>query len=303
MVRGVESLQRLRVLRAVALNGSFTGAAAALSMSQPSVSQHVASLERELGARLVVRTPVGAHLTPEGEVALRHALRILASVDEARREIDHLRSGSHDPVRIAAFPTACTALLPRAAAELRRRHPSAPFTFTESDADDALDLLRDGRADVAVVYDYAAHPLVLDHLVVQHVADDPLRVVLPRHHPAAPDAVIDLVSLADDPWISGTAFACAESLRAVCGVAGFTPDVALDSNRYPTTLALVAAGHGVALVPESALATPPAGVVAKHLRPAAPPRRIWAATTEVPARLVAQLVDCLLEIASATAAA
>jgi hypothetical protein len=49
--------------------------------------------------------------------------------------------------------------------------------------------------------------------------------VLPAHHPAATDAVVDLLGLADDPWISGTAFACAESLRAVCGVAGFTPTV------------------------------------------------------------------------------
>jgi len=204
MVPAMESLQRLRVLRAVALEGSFTGAGAMLSMSQPSVSQHVAALERELGARLVVRTPLGASLTPEGEVALR----ILASVDEARREIDQLQSGDHDPVRIAAFPTAAAALLPPAAAELRRRHPNATFTFTESDADDALDLLRHGKADVAIVYDYAAHPLDLDHLVVQKVADDPLRLVVPAGHTVAPDAVVDLVALADDPWISGTAFAC-----------------------------------------------------------------------------------------------
>jgi DNA-binding transcriptional LysR family regulator len=206
-------------------------------------------------------------------------------------------------VRIAAFPTACAALLPPAVAELRRRHPNAPFTFVESDADDALARLRRGEVDVAVVYDYAAHPLALDHLAVERVVDDPLRLLLPAGHPAAPDAVVDLAGLAGDRWISGTAFACAESLRTVCGAAGFTPDVALDSNRYPTTLAMVAAGHGIALVPESALATPPRGVVAKHLRPTPPPRRIWVATTDRASGLVAPFVDALLETASASTAA
>jgi DNA-binding transcriptional LysR family regulator len=299
----MESLQRLRVLRAVALEGSFTRAATTLSMSQPAVSQHIAALERELGANLVDRTSLGVRLTAEGDVALRHALRILKTVDEARREIEHLRSGSHEPVRIAAFPTACTHLLPRATAELQRRHPNAPFVFTEADADRALDLLHEGRVDLAIVYDYAAHPIELRHLVVQHVLDDPLRLVLPSHHPAALSAVVDLDRLAGEPWISGTAYACAESLRAVCGVAGFTPRVALDSNRYPTTLALVAAGHGIALVPESALGHPPHGVVTKPLRPTPPPRRIWAATDKPPTGFVAQLVDCLLERGAGVSAA
>jgi molybdate transport repressor ModE-like protein len=294
MVSQVENLQRLRVLRAVALEGSFTRAAHALAMSQPAVSQHITALERELGARLVDRAPTGATLTPEGAVTLRHALRVLQTVEETRREIDRLRSGEHDPVRIAAFPTACAHLVPRATAELRRRAPSASFAFTESDADDALRQVRHGETDVAVVYDYAAHPLDLGGLTVHHLVDDPVGLVVPLDHPASQSVVVDIADLADEPWIRGTAYGCVESLHTVCGAAGFAPKVALDSSRYPTTLAMVAAGHGVALVPASALRTPPPGVVSRTLRPSPPPRRIWAATHPDTSADVSLMVDCLV---------
>jgi DNA-binding transcriptional LysR family regulator len=298
MVCLVESLQRLRVLRAVAQHGSFTAASGVLSMSQPAVSQHVSALERELGARLVDRTTQGTRLTPAGEVVLRHALRILKSSDDARRDLHELRSGDLAPVRIAAFPTACTQLLPRAAAAWRRRHPVPPFEFTECDADRAVELARQGTVDLAVSYDYAAHPLDLRHLRVHPLPDDPLLLVLPASHPLAPAPVVDVGALAEEAWIGGAYFACAESLRAICGVAGFTPRIVLGSNRYPTTLALVAAGHGVALVPSSALGLPPQGVVVRPLRPVPPPRRQWTLTCGQPRAAVTDLVDCLVAAAS-----
>ncbi|WP_144126237.1 LysR family transcriptional regulator [Catellatospora sichuanensis] len=294
----MENLQRLRVLRAVARHGSFTAAGAALTMSQPAVSQHIAVLERELCTQLVERTTVGARLTAQGEVVLRHALRILSSCDDARRELDQLRGGEPTTVRVAAYPTACGHLLPRAAAAWRRRYPAVGFTFTECDADEALELARHGKADIALTYDYAAHPIDLRHLRVQPLADDPLLLVLPPSHPLGAEPVVDVAALAEQEWISGTAFACAESLRAICGVAGFTPLVALDSSRYPTTLAMVAAGHGIALVPASALSNPPAGVVVRPLRPAPPPRRIWAVTPAEPAAPTAHMLDCLVATAA-----
>lgn len=111
---------------------------------------------------------------------------------------------------------------------------------------------------------------------------------------------MDVAALAEQEWISGTAFACAESLRAICGVAGFTPLIAMDSNRYPTTLAMVAAGHGVALVPASALINPVPGVVVRPLRPAPPPRRIWAVTAGEPTAPAAHFLDCLAATATGT---
>ncbi|MDN3025837.1 LysR family transcriptional regulator [Streptomyces sp. S.PB5] len=294
----MENLQRLRVLRAVAQHGSFTAAGAVLGMSQPAVSQHVTTLERELETRLVERTTLGTRLTPEGELVLRHAMRILASCDDVRRELDELRSGDLAPVRVAAFPTACGQLLPRAAALWRRRYPSVPFEFTECDADEAVESARHGTADLALTYDYAAHPIDLRHLAPHPLPDDPLLLALPVSHPLATAPVVEIGMLADEAWISGTSFGCAESLRAVCGVAGFTPVIALDSNRYPTTLAMVAAGHGVALVPSSALLDPPPDVTVRPLRPVPAPRRLWALTRHRPATAVSHLLDCLVATAT-----
>lgn len=287
----MESLQRLRIFREVARLGSFTAAADVLHLSQPTVSQHMSTLERELGAQLVDRSVTGARLTPAGDVALRYALRILQSAQAARREIDSLQSGVQAPMRIAAFSTACTYLLPVAARSFQRRHPGTEFEFTECDADGALERVRHSRSDVAVTFDYAAHPLEMHGVHARHLADDPLRLALSDTHPAALSPVVDISELSEESWISGTAFACSESLRTVCGAAGFAPRIALDSNRYPTTLALVGAGHGMALVPDSALGSPPQGVVIRPLRPTPPPRRIWAVTTAEPQEPVRDLID------------
>jgi len=292
----MESMQRLRVLREVASRGSFTAAANAMQMSQPSVSQQMAMLERELGTRLVDRTTTGTHLTPAGEVALRHALRILQVADEARREIDTLGSGAQSPLRVAAFSTACTALLPTAVASLRRTHPSIDFDFEECDVDDAVARVQLGDTDIAVVFDYAAHPFDARGLCVQHLGDDAVEIVLPDAHPLSRTAVVPIEALAHEPWISGTGFGCRESLRTVCGAAGFAPRIALNSNRYTTTLALVAEGHGCALVPTTALRQLPPGVTVGLLRPSAPPRRIWAVTSASPTGSVGDLVDALATV-------
>jgi DNA-binding transcriptional LysR family regulator len=93
-----------------------------------------------------------------------------------------------------------------------------------------LELTRNGKADLA--YGYAAHPIDLRDLAVRPLADDSLMLVLPPSHPPAAAPVVDVADLAGEAWISGTSFACAESLRAICGVAGFTPIAGLDSIRY-----------------------------------------------------------------------
>lgn len=287
----MENLRRLRVLQEVALQGSFSAAATALGMTQPSVSQHMTALERELGTRIVERSVTGARLTPAGEIALRHAARILRAVDAAHRELDGIDAGERAPLRIAAFSTACSAILPAAAGALRRRHVGVEFTLEECDSSDAIDRVRLGHADIAIAFDYAAHPLDLSGLDVRHLADDPLRLAAPERHPAATAAVTDLAELTDEPWIAGTGFACRESLRTVCGAAGFAPRIVHDSNRYPTTLALVAAGHGLALVPDTALDNPPRGVRIQPLQPAPPPRRIWAVTAAEPHDAQQDLLD------------
>ncbi|GAA3214108.1 LysR family transcriptional regulator [Actinocorallia longicatena] len=289
----MENLQRLRVLRAVALEGSFTAAAAALSLSQPSVSQHISALERELGDRLVDRSTTGARLTEAGAIALRHAHAILAIADDARRELAEFRSRARAPIRVAAFPTAAAVLLPRALAGFARLSPGTPCVLIETDAAESVALVRRGEADLALAYDHAADPLDLAGLSARRILDDPLRLVLPDDHPSADLPIVDLAGLRDEPWVSLAGHSCAESLRTLCGAAGFAPRLTVGSGRYATILALVAAGHGIALVPRTALSVPHPGVTVRPLRPDPPPRRIWAATGPRPADTLALLAGSL----------
>lgn len=296
----MESLQRLRIFTAVHEAGSFSRAAVALHMSQPAVSQQIAALEREMGTTLVARSTRGVQLTDAGHVVHRHALAILRSARDARRELAALE-GSTQRLRVAAFPSACATLLPEATRMFRGQSPGVDVQFDELDAEPTIELVKKGSIDVGIVFDYAARPLADRALRFRHLLDDPLFIGLPADHPKGVAPIVDLVDLAEDDWISGTAFSCGEVLQAMCGSAGFTPRVAMESNRYPTTVAMIAAGHGVALIPSLATITAHTNINVRLLRPDPPCRRVWAITgkgdDESPA--TRSMLDCLSSAASA----
>jgi molybdate transport repressor ModE-like protein len=292
----MESLQRLRVLREIAINGSFSAAGRALSLSQPAVSQHISQLERELGTTLVERSVKGARLTPGGEIALEHALQMLRTADLARRELDAHRSGAPTHLAITGFSSACTNRIPEALGDLRRHLPHSTFELHEADVDEAIDAVVHSRSDLALAFDYAAHPLDARGLVARHLGDDPVAVVLPQDHPCARRPVVPIEALVDEVWIGGTGFGCLDSLRTVCGAAGFEPEIVMSSNRYPTTMALVGAGIGIALVPRTVSDACPASAVALPLSPAAPPRRLWSLTSTEPRPIAVAMADALMAV-------
>lgn len=113
-------LVRLRVLAAVAAHGSVTAAAEALHYTQPTVSHHLARLEAATGAKLVRKAGRGIRLTPEGEVLARRAAEIIGRVEAADAELAALVGLRAGRVRVAAFASALSELVPPAAADLRR---------------------------------------------------------------------------------------------------------------------------------------------------------------------------------------
>src|SRR5215210_3094216 len=120
--------RRLLTFRAVAHKRSFSQAARELALSQPSVSQQVAALEREVGARLLDRRPGGLQLTPAGQVLVVHADSIAERLDLAAVQLAEIAQGQRARVRIGAFPTALAGLVPAAVAHLRERSPGAEVT-------------------------------------------------------------------------------------------------------------------------------------------------------------------------------
>src|SRR5919107_3286405 len=126
-------VRRMRVLREVAAQGSFSAAAEALSFTQSAISQHVAALERETGAQLVDRGPRGVRLTDAGRALVSHADAIIARIDDAEEELAAIAGLRGGRLRIATFQSAGATFVPRAVGEFHRRHPEVELTVKQED--------------------------------------------------------------------------------------------------------------------------------------------------------------------------
>jgi molybdate transport repressor ModE-like protein len=273
-------VRRMRVLREVAAQGSFSAAAEALSFTQSAVSQQVAALERESGTKLVERGARGVRLTDAGHALVAHADAILARIEAAEEELAAIAGLRGGRLRLGSFQSAGATMLPRAVAEFHDRHPAVELGMVEAEPDEASERLRAGEIDLALVYDFEPLPGMLDEeLELAHLIDDPYDVILPKGHRLAGRRTLRLGDLAEDPWIASTpACGCRQITERACNDAGFEPRVAFEADETLAAQALVAAGVGVTLLPRLALTTLHPGVEARSLGREAPRRRIWAAS-------------------------
>lgn len=266
-------LHTLRVVRAIAEHGSVTAAAAALGYSQPALSQHLRRAERRLGTPLVLRVGRGVRLTEAGRLLAGHAARVLAGLRAAEQDLARLVDQGEGTVRVAAFPSACSTLVPELIARLAREHPGLHVATTELEPPEALAAVRDGVVDVALTFAYPGDPADphegLAGLEVLELFADPLAAVLPTSHRSAARHAVRLSDLADEAWIAGCPL-CRGHLLAACGALGVTPRIAHATDNSVAVLGLVAAGVGVALQPRLALEPldPPSGAVLVDLVPA-----------------------------------
>ncbi|MBI5103650.1 MAG: LysR family transcriptional regulator [Solirubrobacterales bacterium] len=284
-------VRRLRVLRAVAEHGSFAAAAAELQYTPSAISQQVAALEREAGAVLVERGPRGARLTQAGLVLDRHAAIVLGQLAAARAELDDLARLRAGVLRLAAFESGWSSLVPAAVSAYRERHPGVELQLAEHDPVAGVAAVRAGATDLALVFEPNAVG-ELEGLQRTVVCEDPLWAVLPAGHRLASRAVVRLADLAGEPWVAPTAF-CAQVVRRACAAAGFDPDVVFSSGDYGAIQGFVAAGAGVALVPRLAL-TGSDRIVARPVEGGRPSRTI--ATITVPEGPRPATADAMLAV-------
>ncbi len=240
-------------MRAISEEGSFTAAAHALGYTQPAVSQMVRRLEQRCGTTLVERNGRSVRLTEAGSVLARHAVQVLAALDNAEAEVAAIAGMQSGRVRLQAFPSSSATLVPRALAKVKEQYPGITVQFSEAEPPESLAALRDGTCDLAVAFTYDGTDAGrgeddLQGLVVLDVLTDPVLVALPAQHPLAASDVVSLTDLADEPWIAGCP-RCRGHLLSLAHQAGFAPDVAFETEDYVAVLGLVAAGLGVALMP------------------------------------------------------
>src|SRR5919108_1296269 len=263
-------VRRLQALREVARTGSIAAAARELRFTPSAVSQQLAKLERETGVALLERGAQSVRLTSAGRALAEHAEAILARLELAEAELHGVAA---HPLRVVAFPSVASALVPAALAEL-----DAPVEITQADPLESVPQVVRGRVDVALVYEYDHVPLELDPgLERDLVLEEPLHVLLPGGHPAARRRSVQLPELAEESWIQSTSrSACHPFTVRICRAAGFEPKIALSFDDYRAMQSLVASGAGIALVPEMSLAPLHEGVVARPVAFRPPRRRIYA---------------------------
>jgi DNA-binding transcriptional LysR family regulator len=239
--------RRVLTFRAVAHQRSFSRAALELSLSQPAVSNQVASLEREVGVRLLDRRPGGLRLTPAGQLLLEHADAI---AERLRLATDQLATTAHagrTRLRIGAFPTALAGLVPGAIADLRLRDPDVTVTVDEGTGGLPA-RVRSGELDLALGFQDSTEP-----------RDEPLGVerrdlfcerfliALAPDHRLAEASEIRIADLAADDWTA----ALPDGLIArTCRAAGFEPNLVSITYDQLAIRGLVSRGLAVTLVPE-----------------------------------------------------
>src|ERR687886_1068758 len=239
-------VRRMRVLREVAAQGSFSAAAEALSYTQSAVSQQIAALERGAGTRLVERSARGVRLTDAGRALVEHADAILARLADAEAELEAIAGLRGGRLRLASFPSAGATIMPEAIARFRDRHPGVELTLEPAEPEQSLAKLRTGEVDLALDITAGYREPGEDGIERLHLLDDPMYVALPVGHPYARKRDLSLEELADESWILGTTGSCPDAsifLRS-CQLAGFEPRVTFNSDDYFAIQGFVAAGLG-----------------------------------------------------------
>ena len=201
-------VNRLRVIDAVARLGSVTAAARELHYSQPSVTHHLARLEAETGAQLLQRVGRGIRLTPAGRV------------------------------RLAAFASAIASLVPAAVATLADQHPGVQVSLTDTHPPEAIELLRSGKIEVALIFRYDESEPEPAGVRLHHLLDDSIHILSLRPERS-------MAALRNATWIAGCE-RCRSHMLSLCADAGFDPQIGHSTDDMVVMQALVAAGLGVA---------------------------------------------------------
>jgi DNA-binding transcriptional LysR family regulator len=246
---GTVQFQQLQYFVAVAETRHFTRAAELVHVAQPSLSQQIKALERELGADLFLRARGNISLTDAGEALLPLARRILADTETARYEVQELVQLRGGRVRLGATPSVCTGLLPDVLRAFHDRYPGVRLLIEEGGSHDLVRELARGALDLALVV--LPLPSPSPALTTVELLREDLVVV---SSPEAPRPGRGrTVRIADLEGARLVMFRHGYDLReltvAACRAEGFEPDFAVEGGEMDAVLGFVRAGLGVAVVP------------------------------------------------------
>jgi DNA-binding transcriptional LysR family regulator len=256
-------IHQLRALESIVNEGSFVAAAARLDLSQSSLSHAIATLERELGVRLLDRGRHGAKPTEAGRRILQHGRQILASVEAIVAETDDAMGLLSGRVRVGSIPSAAVAFLPKVIARFARAHPNVEIVLLEEPSQSTQLLeewLRTGTIDAALIQ------LPAVDTKITTLMRDELRAILPASSPLSRRCQVSIRDLAAEPFIMSR-YTSERLLYEAYARSRLTPSVRFEVQDRETLVSMVREGLGISIVPAIAF---PASLLGVTLVPIAP---------------------------------
>ncbi|MDF2719907.1 MAG: transcriptional regulator [Paenibacillus sp.] len=234
----------------IAAEKNFSRAAEKLHIAQPSLSQQLSKLEKELGVLLFHRNTNSVELTHAGALFVEKAQKIVDMIGEIRQEMDDISQLRKGRLIIGSMPITGAHMLPIVLPVFRERYPEIEIVLVEETSANLTQLTAEGRTDLSVL----SLPLLEHSLEYELLVEEEIRLAVPPHHPAASiaieDGTVDLAQFRDEPFI---VLKKGQGLRQTaidfCLDAGFSPRIVFESSNIETVQSLVAAGMGVAFVP------------------------------------------------------
>jgi DNA-binding transcriptional LysR family regulator len=276
-------LHRLRLLHELHARGTIAAVADALQFTPSAVSQQLAVLEREAGVELLEPAGRSVRLTDAALVLVRHAGALLERAELAQAELAAAAGEVTGRGRIASFQSTALELAVPAMQALAEEAPDLRCELVEAEPEESLPALALGDVDLVLGDEWQHQPLPRPAAVAREdLRLDPVRLVLPEEHPAARRRrrTVPLAELADEAWTTGHPETGWEEIviRTCRELGGFDPDIRHRTNDSVTSLALVAGGRAVTLLPELVAPEARPGVVVREIAEGSLHRTIFMAT-------------------------
>jgi DNA-binding transcriptional LysR family regulator len=264
------SVERLRVLCAVATHQSVAAAARSLNVSSSAVSQALAKLTKETRQELLVRDGRGVRLTGVGQLLADRAASLIDAVDLLEGDLNAFSDAVAGPVRIAAFPTAARGLGPALLLALHESYPELSPSLVEQEPTESLLLLARGEVDVVIAQDWSNAPRSVTPDVERlDLFDDIADIAVSDSHRLSRRRSVRLDELAGERWVTWPSGSiCHDWLVHTYRAQGREPIIAHTASEHATQLALVAAGLGPAVIPRLGRGDVPDGVRLIAVEPA-----------------------------------
>jgi DNA-binding transcriptional LysR family regulator len=249
MKAGTMDIDALRYFAAAAKEEHFGRAADVLSISQPALSRSIARLEEYYGIALFERDGRGIRITRSGRALLRRVERIIAELEDARREMHDLAEERRSrPIALGFFATLGVQVIPEVIKRFRETMPDAEFRLLQGPSPLLQQRLMSGEIDLCI----SAPRFTEVAIEWLPLWDEEQVVLVPSNHRLAGHASIDLIDIAHDPFVAlKPSYGLRQTVEDLCREAGFSPQIAFEGEEVATLRGLVGAGFGVSLVPKA----------------------------------------------------